>query len=87
MRNFRNFSRKAFFFHGYKKGQIHQISWKELVIFFTHTRFHFHVCDLEEIFTYTIDVFTGSFQDFFTEGKKIHVRKSENRRKFSRKRF
>ena len=62
---------QGFFFTGTKKGQIHQISWKELVIFFTHTHFHFHVCDLEEIFTHTIDVFRAVFKIFSRKEKKF----------------
>ena len=78
---------EVLFFYIAKKGQPHQISWKQLFLFFTHTRFNFHVCDLKEI-SLTQSVFSREvFKIYSREEKKIHGWKRKNWRKFSRKRF
>ena len=59
----------------------------EIVLFFMHACFNFHVCDMKEIFTYTVGVSREVFKKFSQKLKKIHGWKPEILRKFLRKTF
>ena len=57
------------------------------VVFFTHTRFYFHVWVFKEIFTHTFLFSRTVFQKFSRKENKFHGWKAKNSRKFSRKAF
>ena len=56
-------------------------------LFFTHTRFYFHVWVFKEIFTHTFLFSRTVFQKFSRKENKFHGWKAKNSRKFSRKAF
>ena len=58
-----------------------------LWLFFTHTRFCFHVWVFKEIFTYTFLFSRTVFKKFSRKEKKNHGWKPKNCQKFSRKGF
>ena len=43
----------------------------EIVLFYMHACFNFHVCDMKEIFTYTVGVSREVFKKFSQKLKKI----------------